>query len=62
MNLPEVDLPCNAGRSQKHRLFIGTHTPKKINPDRVLLTRKATPHAEMSESWGKNRFGKAQNE
>ena len=38
MNPPEVDLPCNAGHSQKHRLLVGIHKPKTIN-----RTRWGTP-------------------
>ena len=38
MNPPEVDLPCNAGHSQKHRLLVGIHKPKTIN-----RTRRGTP-------------------
>ena len=38
-----IDLPCKAGRSQKHRPFMGIHTPKTVTAlGRVLLTRKAT--------------------
>ena len=38
MNPTEVDLPCNAGHSQKHRLLVGIHKPKTIN-----RTRRGTP-------------------
>ena len=38
-----IDLPCKAGRSHKHRPFVGIHTPKTVTAlGRVLLTIKAT--------------------
>ena len=50
MNLSEVDLPCNAGRSQKHRLFLGTHNSKTVN-----RPRQGTPHekshSELTIHW-----------
>ena len=39
----KIDLPCTAGRSHKHRPFVGIYTPKTVTAlGRVLLTRKAT--------------------
>jgi len=46
MNLSEVDLPCNAGHSQKHRLFVGKHNSKTVN-----RSRQGTPSRKATLNW-----------